>query len=114
MVIGYLHKEEDAQLDAREWSVSAAFDLDAGDRTVRCSDVVVDGAGGNADDYTASAPALVAEVLSPSTAESDLGDKAAEYLRVSGLSAYLVFAQRTNPRHGPGSANGTPFHPVPA
>ena len=82
-----------AQLNAREWSVIADFGLDAGDRTLRCPDVVVDRAGGNADDYTASAPALVAEVLSPSTAESDLGDKAAEYLRVSGLSAYLVFAQ---------------------
>src|SRR5215510_10969872 len=44
-------------------------------------------------DYTASAPALIAEVLSPSTAEIDLGDKAAEYLRLPTLSAYLVFAQ---------------------
>ncbi len=39
------------------------------------------------------APALLIEVLSPSTATFDLGDKAAEYLRLTSLSAYLVFAQ---------------------
>ena len=82
-----------AQLDAREWMVIADFGLDAGDRTLRYPDVVVDRAGGSAGDYTASAPALIAEVLSPSTAEIDLGDKAAEYLRLPTLSAYLVFAQ---------------------
>jgi Uma2 family endonuclease len=36
---------------------------------------------------------LVAEVLSPSTAEIDLGDKAAEYLQMPSLRAYLVFSQ---------------------
>jgi Uma2 family endonuclease len=36
---------------------------------------------------------LLAEVLSPSTAEVDLGDKAAEYLQLPSLLAYLVFAQ---------------------
>jgi Uma2 family endonuclease len=38
-------------------------------------------------------PGLIAEVLSPSTAEIELGDKAAEYLQLRSLSAYLVFAQ---------------------
>ena len=42
----------------------------------------------------ATAPALIAEVLSPLTADIDLGDKAAEYLQLPSLSAYLVFAQR--------------------
>jgi Uma2 family endonuclease len=36
---------------------------------------------------------LAAEVLSPSTAAIDLGDKAAEYLQLPSLAAYLVFAQ---------------------
>lgn len=44
-------------------------------------------------DLTATAPVLVAEVLSPSAERLDLEDKAAEYLRVSSLAAYLVFAQ---------------------
>ena len=43
-------------------------------------------------DDTATAPVLAAEVLSPSTAAIDLGDKAAEYLRLPSLAAYLVFA----------------------
>jgi Uma2 family endonuclease len=44
-------------------------------------------------DYTATAPVLLAEVLSPSTAEIDLGDKAAEYLRIPGVLAYMVLSQ---------------------
>jgi Uma2 family endonuclease len=81
------------QLDPREWTVIANFGLDAGEKTLRYPDVVVDRAGAAASDYTAAAPALIAEVLSPSTAEIDLGDKAAEYLQLRSLSAYLVFAQ---------------------
>ena len=42
---------------------------------------------------TATAPALIAEVLSPSSERVDLGDKAAEYLRLPSLLAYLAFAQ---------------------
>jgi Uma2 family endonuclease len=42
---------------------------------------------------TATAPALIAEVLSPSSATLDLGDKAAEYLRLVTLQAYVVLAQ---------------------
>jgi Uma2 family endonuclease len=32
-------------------------------------------------------------VISPSSATDDLGDKAAQYLKMSSLSAYLVLAQ---------------------
>ena len=83
-----------AQLEAREWTVLADFGLDLGAETLRYPDIVVDPAGGAAGDYTATAPAVIAEVLSPSTADVDLGDKAAEYLQLPSLSAYLVFAQR--------------------
>jgi Uma2 family endonuclease len=38
-------------------------------------------------------PVLIAEVLSPSSATLDLGDKAAEYLRLPSLAAYLVLSQ---------------------
>ena len=44
-------------------------------------------------DLTATAPVLIVEVLSPSSARIDLGDKVAEYLRIPSLLAYLVVAQ---------------------
>ncbi len=84
------------QLDPRTCAVLMHFGLDAGPRTLRYPDVVVDRAGGNLGDFTASAPVLLAEVLSPSTAQIDLGDKAAEYLRLPSLMAYLVFAQNAH------------------
>jgi Uma2 family endonuclease len=81
------------QLDRREWTVIAEFGLDAGPETLRYPDIVVDRAGGDAKDYTATAPVLLAEVLSPSTAATDLGDKAAEYLQLPSLLAYIVLSQ---------------------
>jgi Uma2 family endonuclease len=82
-----------AQLDPQQWSVIADFGLDTGPSTLRYPDLVVDRAGGSTGDYVASAPVLLAEVLSPSTAELDLGEKAAEYLRLPSVLAYLVLAQ---------------------
>jgi Uma2 family endonuclease len=61
--------------------------------TVRYPDVVVDVADGAPNDLSARAPALIAEVLSPSSATNDLGDKAAEYLRLATVSAYVVLSQ---------------------
>jgi Uma2 family endonuclease len=81
------------QLDAQQWTVIADFGLDAGPETLRYPDIVVDRSGGAGGDRTATAPVLVAEVLSPSTERVDLGDKASEYLQLPGLQAYLVFAQ---------------------
>ena len=82
-----------AQLDPGKWTVLADFGLETGPKSLRYPDLVVDPAGGGAADYVATAPALIAEVLSPSTVDIDLGDKAAEYLQLPSLSAYLVFAQ---------------------
>jgi len=61
--------------------------------TLRYPDLVVDVAGGALQDLTATAPVLIAEVISPSSATDDLGDKAAQYLRLASLAAYLVLAQ---------------------
>jgi Uma2 family endonuclease len=71
-------------------TVFADFGLDAGPKTVRYPDIMVDRAGG---DYTTSDPVLLAEVLSPSSESLDLGDKPTEYLRLPNLAAYIVFAQ---------------------
>jgi Uma2 family endonuclease len=81
------------QLDPQQWTVIGDFGLDTGPESLRYPDVVIDRAGGGAADYVATAPVLVAEVLSPTTGDIDLGDKAAEYLRLPGLLTYLVFAQ---------------------
>jgi Uma2 family endonuclease len=87
------------QLDLQYWDVLADFGIDAGPDTLRYPDVMVERAGGSARDYTATAPALVAEVLSPSTAKIDLGDKAADYLQLTSLMTYLVFEQTEHKVH---------------
>jgi Uma2 family endonuclease len=82
------------RLDSQRWAVwTSDFGVDVGPGTVRYPDVVVDLAGGRFEDLTATAPVLVAEVLSPSSVKYDLRDKAAEYLRLPSLSTYLVLAQ---------------------
>ena len=82
------------RLDPGRWSVlTSDFGVDLGPATIRYPDVVVDAAGGRLGDLTATSPVLIAEVLSPSSATDDLGDKAAEYLRLASLLAYLVLAQ---------------------
>jgi Uma2 family endonuclease len=87
------------QLDSQQWDVLADFGIDAGPETLRYPDVMVERAGGSAGDYTATAPVLVAEVLSPSTAKLDLGDKAVEYLQLTSLMTYLVFEQTEHKAH---------------
>jgi len=81
------------KLDPKQRDVIAEFGLDAGPETLRYPDIVVDRAGGPSKSYTAIAPLFLAEVLSPSSVETDLGDKAAEYLRIPSLLAYAVFSQ---------------------
>jgi Uma2 family endonuclease len=81
------------QLDPHQWVVIPEFGLDCGPQTLRYPDIVVDRAGGGAKDHTATDPVLLAEVLSPSSVETDLGDKAAEYLQIPSLLAYAVFSQ---------------------
>ena len=80
-------------LDRHRWTTLPGFGIDTGPKTVRYPDVVVDPVSAGWRDLTTTAPALIAEVLSPSTERIDLGDKAAEYLHLQSLAAYLVFAQ---------------------
>jgi len=84
----------ESRLDAARWVVCTSdFAVNIGQNTIRYPDVVVDAAGGQWKDLTATMPALIAEILSPSSVATDLGDKAAEYLRLPSLSAYLVLSQ---------------------
>jgi Uma2 family endonuclease len=82
-----------ARLDPDRVAALPEFGVDLGPDTIRFLDVVVDAAGEASGDLKATAPVLIAEVLSPSSERIDLGDKAAEYLRLPSLLAYFVFAQ---------------------
>ena len=83
----------DARLDPAVYSVLPEFGVDIGPATLRFPDVVVDMAGQPLRDLTARAPVLIAEILSPSSERTDLGNKAAEYLQLPTLATYLVLAQ---------------------
>ena len=93
LIVGNLFELLRARLDRKQWVVLTDFGIDVRPGTVRYADVVVDQHGARGDALTAKAPVLVAEVLSPSTMKLDLGDKAADYLRLSSLVSYLIFAQ---------------------
>lgn len=88
-----LLKTLSARLDADPFVVLPEFGVDLGPSTMRFPDIVVDIADETPGDLKATAPVLIAEVLSPSSERTDLGDKAAEYLQLPSLAAYLVFAQ---------------------
>jgi len=93
IIVGNIYFALRTQLDPQRWQVISEFGLDAEPETLRYPDIVVDAIGGGGKDYTAISPALLVEVLSPSTAEIDLGDKAAEYLKLPSVMAYLVSSQ---------------------
>ncbi len=82
------------RLDGARWTVlTSDFAVKVRPDTVRYPDVIVDVADGALNDLAATAPALIAEVLSPSSVTNDLGDKAAEYLRLDSVGAYIVLSQ---------------------
>lgn len=83
-----------ARLDLERWIVLGSdLAVDVGPGSLRYPDAIVDSIGGPGGALTATAPVLIAEVVSPSSATLDLGDKAAEYLRLPSLAAYFVLAQ---------------------
>src|ERR1700730_18462264 len=90
-----LFKALDARIDLEKWAVLPEFGIELESESIRFPDIVVDAAGEAPQDLTATAPVLIAEVLSPSSERIDLGDKSSEYLRLPSLAAYCVFAQDT-------------------
>jgi Uma2 family endonuclease len=93
VVVGNLFELLRARLDRNQWVVFTDFGIDVRPGTIRYPDIVVDVQGAKGDTFTATAPALVAEILSPSTMKIDLGDKAADYLQLTSLATYLILAQ---------------------
>ncbi|HUG14121.1 MAG TPA: Uma2 family endonuclease [Thermomicrobiales bacterium] len=63
------------------------------DETVYYPDVMVTCDPSDTNPYVKSKPCLVVEVLSPSTATTDLREKLMEYRRLLDLKAYLVVVQ---------------------
>lgn len=82
----------DKRLGREGWDVLGSFGLETGPITVRDPDILVD-RGGAAGDVITDRPVLLGEVLSPSSATTDLGDKLAEYLKIPSLLAYFVLSQ---------------------
>jgi Uma2 family endonuclease len=93
VIVSNLHHLLRLRLDPKQWFVIMEFGLDTGPDTLRYPDIVVFPAGSPDKSYTTRTPILLAEVLSPSSEAIDLCDKAAEYLELPSLLAYLVLSQ---------------------
>ncbi len=69
------------------------FGLQTGDDTIRLADIMVTPNNKSGKDRRTEDAVLLVEILSPSTANDDFGDKQREYLALSSLQAYLIVAQ---------------------
>ena len=80
-------------LDESIWAVTGSDRaIDTG-LSVRYPDAVVERLGADGKSLATEGPALVLEVLSPSSEERDLSAKPSEYLALSTLLAYIVASQ---------------------
>ncbi|MDC7982723.1 Uma2 family endonuclease [Rhodoplanes sp. TEM] len=92
-IVRNLVRALDSRIDHQSLEVLADVAVDAGPHTIRAPDVIVVPLGVDSRAKVTAPPVLIAEVLSDSSVTIDLGDKAAEYLRLPSLLAYLVVAQ---------------------
>ena len=83
----------DRQLDPSRWTVGIADRAVETDDTIRYPDIVVETVGANRKSLSTTDPALIIEILSPSSTDRDLDVKPAEYFSFSGLQAYIVASQ---------------------
>ncbi len=80
------------QLDRSRWTVQQDRGVDT-DVTVRYPDIVVEPIGAPPDSLSTTVPALIVEVLSPSSTARDLKRKPPEYMGLPSLVAYIVASQ---------------------
>ncbi len=81
------------QLDVTHWAVlPPGFAVDVGNR-VRYPDVVVQALGLPSGALATTTPAVVIEIISPSSVTLDLVVKPAEYMSLASLEAYIVASQ---------------------
>ena len=86
------HEEIKARLDGAKWSIFEGRGVDTAE-TVRYPDVVVEPASEPDESLSTLVPALVVEVLSPTSVDRDLFVKPAEYLALLSLEAYIIASQ---------------------
>jgi Uma2 family endonuclease len=80
------------QIDRKLWAVVVERGVAAG-TSGRFADVVVEPASEPEDSLKTPNPAVIVEVLSPSTSAIDLNAKVAEYLQLAALDVYIVASQ---------------------
>jgi Uma2 family endonuclease len=81
------------RLDANLWAVTGHSRGVETEATVRYPDALVEPMSGALQDLTTEVPAVIVEVLSPTTEEMDLNVKLAEYRSIASLKAYIVASQ---------------------
>ncbi len=80
------------QIDKSAWQVTTERGVDA-PRTIRYGDVVLEPAVSDLASLSTAEPALIVEVLSPSSIRTDLDKKSVEDLSLPSLHAYIVASQ---------------------
>ncbi len=80
-------------IDSERWIVSGPDRAIDTPETVRYADVTIEAIGADPTSLATTAPALIVEVLSPTSADRDLDVKPAEYLSLRSLQAYIVASQ---------------------
>jgi Uma2 family endonuclease len=80
------------QIDGTDWWVLPDRGVDT-PHTIRYPDVVVEPADEPTGSLSTNRPAVIIEVLSPSTASADLDEKPAEYFAFDTLDAYIIASQ---------------------
>jgi Uma2 family endonuclease len=81
------------RLDDQRWLVLANdMAVEIGE-DIRYPDVMVEPAGGDPKALSTATPTLLVEVLSTSSLATDMNVKAAEYMSLASLQAYIVAAQ---------------------
>ena len=88
-----LARELEDRLDPARFEVATESIGVKTSRGVRYPDLVIDRAGNDSRQLAVSAPAMIVEVLSPSSLATDFGAKATEYMALPSLQAYLILAQ---------------------
>lgn len=80
------------QLDASKWWVLNDRGVETAD-TIRYPDIVVEPSDEPGQSLCTARPVVIVEVLSKSTASSDLDVKPAEYMSLTSLDAYIIASQ---------------------
>jgi Uma2 family endonuclease len=82
-----------ARLSPMEWEISTEGFAVEIDEDIRYPDIMVERPAADMKALSTTKPTLIAEVLSPSSIALDMHIKAAEYMSLASLEAYIVAAQ---------------------